>query len=319
MEAMGKNLPLCACTALACLAIGVRRPATAANPDVAATAAVDDEDGGLPTLGKWSPWRKCASPTSTLAIESSGFAMHENDTTQGHVLLRTRDGKDLGGYLWGTVGCLAYSQPTGKYVLGQVGGLAAWRPLLSLLYLDETTGKLTSSRAPPAPTEHGEWCALTAVASDDGRFIAFVSSSRDRIGLEVLDTKRDCIIRIGRPPLPPPSTWAEENVGKPSDFVWGASEAGTDGFVGMDPGILVWRGHVLEASYGRDLPTKRAGLRSKKSWSMAALAGKCLVGRPVVKRGKADGTPEPEFAAHPAPTPTGTDIFDIDFSKSPSP
>jgi hypothetical protein len=317
---MGEGLRCRAGAALVWLAMSASNSAAAADPDAAPTAPVDDEGGGVPAISEWSPWRECASPASTLTIESSGYAMHENDTTQGQVRLLTKDGKTFGGYLGGTVGCLAYSRSTGKYVLGQVGGLGAWRPLLSILYVSETTGKLTASRAPPASTEYDEWYALAAVASDDGRFVALVSGFGGRIGLTVLDTKRDCMLRIGRPPLPPPSTWAEWNVGKPSDFAWGEADAGTDGFVGMDPGILTWRGRVLEVSYGKDGPTKRANQRRKKRWDMDGLAGKCSVGRPARQQ---SSEPELHFGTQPAPPPTDRqeplDIFSPDFGRKPSP
>jgi hypothetical protein len=69
--------------------------------------------------------------------------------------------------------------------------------------------------------------------------------------------------------------WAQENVTKRYDFTWGAAEASTDGFIGMDPGLLVWRGHVLEASYGKDGPIKRARARTTKRWQLDKLAASC--------------------------------------------
>jgi hypothetical protein len=321
--AMGEKARALAGLALAGLAIGACRPAFAANPDAAPASPTEDASDEDDLFGKWSPWQKCASPASTLTIEASGYAMHDDDTSQGRVRLHTKGGKDVGGYLGGTIGCLAYAQPTGKYVLGQVGGLAAWRPLLSLLYLDETTGKLTASRAPPAAIDENAWFALSAVASPDGRFIALVAGFGGRIGLSVLDTTRDCMVRIGRPPLPPPTKWARENVGKRAEFTWGEAAAGTDGFAGLDPGILVWRGSVLEASYGKDSPKARARLRSKKRWNLDELAAKCTVGQPVVSLGKQAASPEPEIEFAPKPYQPSherrrrLDVFDLDISNEP--
>ena len=137
-------------------------------------------------------------------------------------------------------------------------------------------GSLDSSKAVPEWSEHkGSWCAFAASASEDDRFIALVSHYDSLVRIEVLDTGSDCLLRIGRAPLPPPSTWAEENVKERYDFTWGASEAGTDGFISMDPGVLVWRGHVLEASYGKDGPIKRARARTTKRWQLDKLAASC--------------------------------------------
>jgi hypothetical protein len=234
------------------------------------TEEPDSDDGR-------DPWGRCESPTSTLDFESSGEAMsHEDDTARTTIRLRTRDGKEYSHDFGGSVGCLAYSRTRHAYVLGVVGAMAAWRPLLDVLYLNERSGTLNASKAVPEWAENkGSWCAFTASASEDGRFIVFVSEYDSRVRLEVLDTDSDCLLRIGRPPLPPPSTWAQENVTKPYDFTWGAAEAGTDGFIGMDPGVLVWRSHVLEVSYGEDSPSKRARTRTTKRWQMDKRAATC--------------------------------------------
>jgi hypothetical protein len=224
-----------------------------------------------------NPWGRCESPTSTLDFESSGEAMsHDHDTTRTMIRLRTREGREYTHDLEGSVGCLAYSRTRHAYVLGVVGAMAAWRPLFDILYLNDRSGALEASKAVPEWAENkGSWCAFTASSSEDGRFIVFVSDYDSRVRLEVLDTRADCLLRIGRAPLPPPSTWAQENVEEPYDFAWGAGEAGTDGFEGMDPGILEWRGHLLEASYGKDTPSKRARSRTPKRWQMDKLAATC--------------------------------------------
>ena len=282
--ALGLGLLLCGLAACSKASNGradsaadLGRDTTAPDSELgSAEAIVDDTEDPASDDGR-NPWGTCTSPTSTLDFESSGAAMsHEDDTTRTTIRLRTRDGKEFTHDLGGSVGCLAYLRARHEYVLGVVGAMAAWRPLGDIFYLNERSGTLKPSRALPEWSEHeGSWCAFAASASEDGRFIVFVSNYDDQVRLEVLDTRSDCLLRIGRPPLPPPSTWAQENVTKRYDFTWGAAEAGTDGFIGMDPGVLVWRGHVLAASYGKDGPIKRARARTTKRWQLDKLAASC--------------------------------------------
>ena len=124
---------------------------------------------------------------------------------------------------------------------------------------------------PPEADDKQPWCGFAAETSQDGLFVAFVTIDDSQFRLEVLDTKKDRLLPVGEPPLPPPSTWARENVRMIVDFNWGMAEAGTDGFIGMDSGILVWRGHVLEASYGKDRPSKRSKARRIRRWDLDKL------------------------------------------------
>jgi hypothetical protein len=223
-----------------------------------------------------TPWSQgCTSAVSSLTIGASGEARHEHDTLQAHLKLRAADGKEHNHDLGGQVGCLAYSQTSHRYILGAIGEVGAWRPLLEIYYLDENTGALVASKAIPTLTHDKQaWCAFAAVASQDGRFIALVSDYDFQIKLEALDTREDRLIRLGKPPLPPPSAWARENVTSRADFNWGSAEAGADGFIAMDRGSLVWRGHALEASYGKDGPSRRAKTRTTKRWDLDKLAAK---------------------------------------------
>jgi len=220
------------------------------------------------------PWRPCKKTTaSTLKLNVSGVANHEDDTTTTLVTLRTAEGKQYSHSLGGDVGCLAHSRAGHKYVLGRIGEMGAWRPLQEIFYLDEITGKLETSKAlPPWADDKQPWCGFAAEASQDGLYVAFVAIDDSESRLEVLDTKEDRLLPVGEPPLPPPSAWARENVRRIVDFNWGMAEARTDGFIGMDSGILAWRGHVLEASYGKDGPSMRAKARKIRRWDLDKLA-----------------------------------------------
>ena len=238
----------------------------------AMSKSVDDEDAST-TAGHRGRWGRCTSAVSQLTIETSGEQRYDDDTEVAQIKLRTAQGKRYTTDLGGNVGCLAYSESTHKYVLGAIGQIGAWLPLREIWYLDEITGALDQSKALPAWSENrGSWCAFAAVANQDGRFVVFVSDYDSERALDVLDTKEDRLIRIGEPPLPLPSSWARENVTRRIDFAWGMAEAASDRFIRIDPGILVWHGHVLEASYGKDRPSKRAKPRTTKRWDMDALA-----------------------------------------------
>lgn len=278
------RLGLCCFGLAACAKTSTRKvdAATDLGPVTRAPDAEEersDETEAAEDLGSdeaWNPWSSCDNTTSNLAFEAKGRAMsHEDDTSRTKVRLRTQDGKEYTHELGGSVGCLAYSRAKHAYVLGAVGAMAAWRPLLDILYLNDGDGSLVPSQALPDDERKGTWCAFTASASPDGRFIVFVSNYDSQDRLDVLDTQSDCLLRVGRPPPPPPSTWAQENISQRAAFVWGEAEAATDGFIGMDPGILVWREHILEASYGKDNPSKRAKVRTIKRWRMDKLVARC--------------------------------------------
>lgn len=260
---LGLSFSLTGVSATADPQVPAASPAGTSKPSI--PGPIKGTAEGQEKVQERSPWGTCASPNSKLTIENGGGAHH--DTTTFRLVMkdgRKQAGEETGG-IWG---CLAYSQPTATYVLGMISD--AQRPLLSISYLNEKTGASTSTRAIPVPDDPAnEWHAFASVPSDDGRFIALVTN-RGHDNLAVLNTTTDCLMSIGRAPSPPPS--AKQDTSK--NFEWGA--IGLNGFVGMDPGILSWRDHVLTASLGRDEPTKRAASRKQKSWDVDKLTQSCV-------------------------------------------
>ena len=151
--------------------------------------------------------------------------------------------------------CFGYSTGTHAYVIGGIDQKGTWLPLRSIQYLAEDGSSFKSSAF-----DRLDYIALAAVTSPSGRYIVFIGGRIGIDGLFVLDTERDTVKKLGQAPSPPPSSYAADSC-EGQTFEWGG--CGTDGYVEMDEGILRFvSDHELEASYGKDKPTKRA----KKRW-----------------------------------------------------
>ena len=152
--------------------------------------------------------------------------------------------------------CFGYNAKTRAYIIGGISQKGAWLPLRSIQYLAE------DGSSKPSAFDRLDYIALSAVTSPAGRHIVFIGGRIGIDGLFVLDIERDTIKKLGREPLPPPSSFAADSC-EGQAFEWGG--CGADGYVKMDEGILHFASdHELEVSYGKDKPTKRA----KKRWVM---------------------------------------------------
>ena len=164
---------------------------------------------------------------------------------------------------------LAYVPSTRTFVIGGQFETGAWLPLDEIRYVDETVGAMRMSRY-----DGGTWIAFAAVPGPDGRFIVFVGESRPdrafeggRFRLQVLDTARDALCDLGRPPAPPPLSEDDASEFEPDEgWDWGAP---VDGLVQMDPGIMTFSDpHTIRVSYGADTIKRRAGRRHQRSWDL---------------------------------------------------
>ena len=194
---------------------------------------------------------------------SYGAVRLELQTLADHRLVGSQK---LGG-VWQV---LTYVPSTRTFVIGgEFETAGSWLPLDQIRYVDEATGAMRRSRY------DGEtWIAFAAVPGLDGRFIALVGESRPdgafqdgRFRLQVLDTTKDALYDLGRPPAPPPLS---EDDASDSDhdgrWDWGTP---VGGLVEMDPGIITFSdAHTLRVSYGADTIKRRAGRRRQRSWDL---------------------------------------------------
>jgi len=164
---------------------------------------------------------------------------------------------------------LAYVPSARTFVIGGQFETGAWLPLDEIRYVDETIGAMRMSRY-----DGGTWIAFAAVPGPDGRFIVFVGQSRGdrafeggRFRLQVLDTIKDALYDLGRPPAPPPVNEDDASAFDPHvGWDWGAP---VDGVVQMDPGIITFSdAHTIRVSYGADTIKRRAGRRRQRSWDL---------------------------------------------------
>jgi hypothetical protein len=164
---------------------------------------------------------------------------------------------------------LAYVPSTRTFVIGGQFQTGSSLPLDEVRYVDETTGAMRMSRY-----DGGTWISFAAVPGPDGRFIVFVGESRanrafeaGRFHLQVLDTTKDALYDLGRPPAPPPLSEDDASEYDPADgWDWGTP---VDGVVQMDPGIITFSdAHTIRVSYGADTIKRRAGRRRQRSWDL---------------------------------------------------
>lgn len=192
---------------------------------------------------------------------------------------------------------LTYVPSTRTFVIGgEFEAAGSWLPLDEIRYVDEATGAMRMSRY-----DSGTWIAFAAAPGPDGRFIVFVGESRaDRafeagpFRLQVLDTTKDALYDLGRPPAPPPLSEDEASQLEPDEgWDWGSP---IDGFVQMDPGIITFSdAHTIRVSYGADTIKRRSRQRRQRSWDLArAVAmGRMLRSPPAPRMAKSTiGEPE---------------------------
>lgn len=161
---------------------------------------------------------------------------------------------------------IAYLDDIGAYLLGGLFERGAWLPLDTLVYVDERTGVWRESYV-----DRTRWMAMAAVPSAHGRFVAFVADPQGTsFELEVLDTRTDTMVHLGKAPAPPPLEKDDRDLcpagGGRDLFTWGE---GTDGFVDMDAGIITFPDdHTLAVSYGADRCRGRSRSRHVRRWDL---------------------------------------------------
>jgi hypothetical protein len=185
---------------------------------------------------------------------------------------------------------LTYVPSTRTFVIGgEFEAAGSWLPLDEIRYVDEATGTMRTSR-------YGSetWIAFAAVPGPDGRFIVFVGESRAdgafEVGpfrLQVLDTTKDALYDLGRPPAPPPPSEDDAFEYDPADgWDWGTP---VGGLVQMDPGIITFSdARTIRVSYGADTIKRRAGRRHQRSWDLERTVAR---GRMIPPPAEAPTTP----------------------------
>jgi hypothetical protein len=157
---------------------------------------------------------------------------------------------------------LGYARGRHAYILAGQNPRGASMPLDRLAYLDDKTGVRTWSRL-----DDTSWEALTAVASGDGRWVAFVGATAGEVdALEVIDTGDDSVVRVGKPPTPPPQPTLCPHHGR---FWWRESDEGF--FTPMDAGIITFAADAMTVSYGPDGCRARAAKRRARTWHLSDL------------------------------------------------
>jgi hypothetical protein len=189
-------------------------------------------------------------------------AIRRHDESIGRVRVRLLDaaGKTLlDERLEGEWRCLGFETEHRRYVLGGVSQIGAWLPLRSIVYVDAAKPRLA-----PSAFDRGEYLAFVAVPSPSGRFVALIGGKGVADGLYVLDVARDTIKKLGPAPAPPP---AEGAAAMGEAFTWGDGWA--DGFLTLDPGIVVFAGDALRVSYGKDSAAGRAKVRKTRTFPLS--------------------------------------------------
>lgn len=243
-----------------------------------------------------APWT--AGTTARIRVQTTEVPQHDGSFGAARLELQTLSDHRalLSQKLEGTWHLLAYVPSTQTFVIGGQFETGAWLPLDEIRYVDEASGEVRMSRY-----DGGTWIAFAAVPGPDGRFIVFVGESRrdrafegGRFRLEVLDTAKDALYDLGRPPAPPPDEDSPFDADEGWD--WGAP---IDGLEHMDAGIIAFTdGHTLRVSYGADTQKRRARQRRQRSWdlSRAVVAGRMIPSPPAARPVKSMPD-EPELKA----------------------
>lgn len=241
------------------------------GPAVPAATGLDVHRRGPPAItpDETVPWTRGTS--GRLRIQAVEAPRH--DGSFGAVRLELQALADhrvvLSKQLDGEWQLLAYVPSTRTFVIGGQFETGSWLPLDEIRYVDETTGAMRMSRY-----DGGTWISFAAVPGPDGRFIVFVGESRadrafegGRFRLQVLDTTKDALYDLGRPPAPPPLSEDDASEYDAADgWDWGTP---INGVVQMDPGIITFfDAHTIRVSYGADTITRRAGRRRPRSWDL---------------------------------------------------
>ncbi len=228
--------------------------------------------------GNESAWVQGA--TSKLRIITTKAPEYDGDQGAVRIEIRIDGGKKKAKTLSLSPGiwlCLAYSRPAKAFVLGRVLQKGRAQPVVRLEYLDEGAWMIRNSKNSSNWDSEGydnkkdnHFSALAAVPSPDGRYIAMIGDFKSESGkLMALDSVLDSLEVLGEPPAPPPGS--ATGVNKESGFDWHGGGP-SDGFLNMDPGILVFKStDTLRASYGNDTSKARASDRRIKEWNLHEL------------------------------------------------
>ncbi len=171
--------------------------------------------------------------------------------------------------------CLGYITSRKSFFLVGEFQEGACLPLTKIKYLSEDNYEVTDSKyrynAIKGDNDPLSWNALTAVPSEDLKYIAFVGDlGKANTRLIVLNTDKDLMTVLGDPPAPPPISdpyWQKEALRQsPDNWVW--DFPCVDGYVEMDNGIIRFNKDTLSVSYGNDTVIKRSGKRKTKTWKL---------------------------------------------------
>ena len=206
------------------------------------------------------------------------MAMHDGSYGAARLELQTLGDHSMvvSQKLEGVWQVLTYVPSTRTFVIGgEFETAGSWLPLNEIRYVDEATGAMRRSRY-----DGRTWIAFAAVPGPDGRFIVLVGESRPdgsfqdgRFRLQVLDTTKDALYDLGRPPAPPPLSEDDASeFDRDEGWDWGTP---VGGLVEMDPGIITFSdAHTLGVSYGADTYKRRARRRRQRSWDLEQTVAK---------------------------------------------
>lgn len=184
------------------------------------------------------------------SIGQTQFVLSDN-TNNTIRLSKTYDGRWF---------CLSFNNLTKSYVIGGIFQIGAWLPLGSIQYLSEAKNSFQ-----PSVFDRLAYLANAAVASPNGRYIAFIGGQHSTGQLYVLDTQTDTIKNLGTAPAPPPL--ANNSFFSEEPFEWGTGWA--DGYLEMEKNILHFKSeNILQVSYGKDTPHARAKKRQIRTFKL---------------------------------------------------
>lgn len=239
-----------------------------ASPATTERARTFPSDGSRETL----PTLVCSTGTSTV-LELSGVTRSvRHDGAHGRALFTLKDRND-GRLLWknelvGEGVCFGFNSHKRIHIIGARREHGIGVRLAELRYVDEVARADRSSVFDKRRLE-----AFAAVPGPGLRHLALIAFDRDDVALLVLDVESDTIRKLGRAPLPPPLTATERKFVTEHPEVlegkWGWMASFRDGFMELDPGIVVFEGDArLRVSYGDDTPYERRQERDAVVWDV---------------------------------------------------
>lgn len=189
---------------------------------------------------------------------------HDEPVGNDEILLRSNDGQLLLSFpiTDGLVRCLGVDREAGRYILGSVSQVGAWLPLVSVFYVTETHAQHADSAF-----VQGDFIAMATRTSPDGHYVAFIGGKGVVDGVYVLDTRRDLVRHLGKPPMPPP---VDSDFVSEEPFAWGTGWA--DGYGEIESSVLYFKANDrLVVTYGRDSAKRRAKKRKAVEFDLGHL------------------------------------------------